>query len=122
MSSETSIEILKLWVVPKDLADESSVQVGYGRDLNEARAHARISDVAGTGDATEMQATVTVHNAPQESDHESKAICRAICDFHLEKDENVSEDVKRKMWKLIEGRLYADAVRVCFDEIWDQKS
>jgi len=91
---------------------------GYGRDTEEAWSH-----VGGGSDedfsSAEMR-EVLISDEPVPEDNLSAYAADSVCRYSIDEDPEVPSSAKEHMRSLIAKRLFATAVRYCFDAVWDR--
>ena len=88
--------------------------IGYGRDVEEARANAGFSDPSNDN---EQFTEITITNKDESF---SKEVATSVCRFHIHEDEDLPEEVRDELARLFNSGLYAEAVDYCFNMVWDR--
>lgn len=89
-------------------------EAGYGRDEEEAHAHAGWIELP----ADALFEEVEVQD--RAGDEASAAAATHVCGYHVEEDEEVPEKVKRGLRALIASGQFASAVHDCMTLVWDR--
>lgn len=90
---------------------------GYGRTLEEAQAHAGITDEAASAAVVRE---VEVRDAPGPEATWSAVAAEEVCRWHIAEDEELPASVRSQLATLMEQRLYASAIEFCFQQVWDR--
>jgi len=115
-NNEISLDLLEAKLV---LADDSGpngdrMHIGYGRDVEEARANAGFSDPSNDN---EQFTEITITNKDEIF---SKEVATRVCWFHIHEDEDLPEEVRDELARLFNSGLYAEVVDYCFNMVWDK--
>lgn len=119
MSKQTALD--SVWVVavtvpgdaptPKDGGRE-----GYGRDVEEALAHAGWVDAPDNA----LFADVNFQDRPGPDDKVSAHVVEAVARWHIDNDDEIPDDVRKQLVSLIDQRMYTTAIAYFFDNVWDR--
>lgn len=88
-------------------------EVGYGRDDEEAHAHAGWLELPEDAVFEDLE----IHDRP--GDEASAAAAKSVCGYHIEEDTDVPEKVKQGLRDLIAAGKHASAVHDCMMLVWD---
>lgn len=89
------------------------LKIGYGRDAAEAASNAAF-DYPPNPD--EVFTEITIFNFDNGL---SRFVANKICNFHIFEDD-IPTRIKSKLKFLIDSGLYAEAVYLCFETVWDK--
>lgn len=96
---------------------EEGSRTGYGRDADEARAHAGWDEGSGNG---KKYRSVEVSDEPGgAAGSASERVAWHVCRYHLEADVDLPQSVCRQLKEMLDKRLFATALQYCFETIWD---
>lgn len=123
MNEPFAFTVVRARLSPETPTPKTGGRLGYGRDVDEARAHAGFPDRPLEGELFDEVLVSDVGGNAAAGDEAvalSHDIAHEVCGFHLsDADEDTPEAVKAAIRAHLQAGHYASAVATLFEQVWD---